>query len=333
MRLPHVDYRAPTSPKEILAMLKDLGPAAAVLAGGTDLVPRLRQRLVKADLLISLKNVPDLKQLSADGAGIKIGAAATLKEVMGNPAVRVQAPGLAEALRIIGAPNIQHFTGTIGGNLLLNTRCLYYNQSEWWRSGRDHCFKNGGQVCHAVKESKECSAGCQSDGAVMLTALSAQAVVRSAAGERTIPLTELFSGRGETPFTLNPDELLTEIHFFPPPRVGTSYQKLRWRSAVDFPLVSAGALVSLHRDGKVDRVRLVIGAASPRPLVAVDADKILRGKKPEPDLIDQAAQAAQKQAEGAMVDNAGAPAEYRRRMVRVMARRALTEAVRRAEVG
>ena len=330
MRLPYFDYAAPASVAEAVNLLAEKGPAAVVMAGGTDLVPRLRQRLVRPDVVVSLKNVPGLAGVDLEGVTLKIGARASLQAVMDHPVVRDQIPGLAEAIASIGAPAIQHEVGTLGGNLLLNTRCIHYNQSEWWRSGRLRCHKAGGQDCLAVPESKECSSSYQSDGGVMLAALSAQAVVQSPKGERVVPLSELFTGKGDAPFTLVPGDLLTGIQLFlPPPGAGTAYAKLRWRSAIDYPLASAGAVVTLTK-GKVDRVRLALGAAAPQPLIVEDADKILRGQEPSEELIDRAAMAAQKMAEGTVVDNALPPEDYRRRMIRVMARRALTLAVGRA---
>jgi CO/xanthine dehydrogenase FAD-binding subunit len=249
---------------------------------------------------------------------------------MDHPEVQKQIPGLAEALASVGAPHIQHRAGAIGGNLLLGTRCLHYNQSEWWRSSREHCYKDGGQVCHALTESKECSASCQSDGAIMLAALGAQVVLKSVSGERTIQISELFSGLGDAPFTLGPGELLTEVRIFlPAPGTGTSYQKLRWRSSIDYPLISAGAMVTLSK-GKFDRVRLVLGAAGPAPLLVGEAEKALRGRVPDAEAINEAAALARKKAEGSIVENTLAPAEYRRRMAAVLARRALRAAVERA---
>ena len=155
MRLPSFEYRSPTTLGEALALLREHGAAAAVLAGGTDLIPRLRNRLVKADLVVSLKNIPGLDDIAVQGLNLEIGARASLKRIMTHPEVVSSLPGLIEALASVGAPAIQHETGTIGGNLLCETRCLQYNQSEWWRSGREPCFKNGGQVCHVLPDSKE----------------------------------------------------------------------------------------------------------------------------------------------------------------------------------
>jgi 4-hydroxybenzoyl-CoA reductase beta subunit len=331
MRLPRFDYAAPASLDEALELLESHGPGAAVLAGGTDLVVRLRQRLSTADFVISLKNLDRLRKVETEGVVLKIGGLASLKSVYDRPEAPSQIEGLAEALKSVGAPAIQHEIGTIGGNLLLQTRCIQYNQSGWWRSGRDRCFKNAGQACLVLPEAKECSATCQSDGAVMLAALSAQVVLKSRSAERTIPIGELFSGKGDAPFTIRPEELLTEVWVFPPtPGTGTAYEKLRWRSSVDYPLVSAGAVVSMTK-GKVDRVRLALGAAAPKPLIIEEADAILKGQAPTADLIGQAASAARKAAEGGMIENTIAPAEYRRKMVEVMAARALKKAIERAE--
>ena len=330
MRLPSFDYRSPASLEEALVLAHENGSAAVILAGGTDLAPRLRNRLVKPAMVLSLKNIPGMDKVRVEGVNLEIGARASLARVMSFPEVRSSLPGLAQALASVGAPAIQHHNGTIGGNLLIDNRCLYYNQSEWWRSGLEYCLKNGGQVCHVLPDSKECSASCQSDGAVMLSALSTQATLKNLKGERTIPLSELYSGKGDAPFTLAPGEILTGIKVvLPPPGTGTSYRKIRWRSAVDFPLISAAAAVSISRD-KIDRVRLVMGAAGPAPLIVGGLDGLMRGREPTPDLIDEAAGAARSQVEGLIVENAGAPAEYRRLMAGAAARRALTEALERA---
>lgn len=331
MRLPPLDYLAPTTVDEAAGILAEQGPSAAVLAGGTDLIVRLKQRLRPVRSLVSLKAIPGLKDIRLDGLNLILGAAAPLKAVMDHPLVKEHAPGLIEALKTIGAPAVQHDRGTIGGNLLLDPRCNMYNQSQWWRSGKERCFKNGGQVCNVLPDSRACSAACQSDGAVMLVALSAQAVLVSVRGERLVAAGDLFSGQGETPFTAAADELLTEIRIpAASPGTGASYQKLRWRSAVDYPLASAAAVVMIHK-GRIDRARLVVGAAGPRPLVVEEAGRILRGRAVGEANIDQAAAAAEQAAAGYVVDNAVAPAEYRRRMIPVLARRALAEAVTQAE--
>ncbi len=327
MRLPAFEYRSPKSLDELIAAKKELGPAALVLAGGTDLVIRLKQRLAKPEALLSIRDVEELGAMEADPIHLKIGAGVTLEKVLSEPLVKEEFPGLFQALSRIGHPSCQHHTATLGGNLLLEPRCLYYNQTDFFRKGHERCFKAGGQVCLVNPESKECASVNQSDGAPMLLAYSAQVRLVSASGQRIIQVGELFSGKGELPFTLAEDEILAEIRLpRPVGRIGSAYEKLAARSALDFPLASAAAVASLEK-GKVERVRLVVGQAGPAPLLVEEADSLLRGRTPEPKLIAQAAQAAQRVGGGMIVDNFGGTEGYRREMVGVLARRALTRAL------
>jgi len=330
MRLPAFEYRSPESLDELLRIKAELGPAGAVLAGGTDLLVRLKQRLVKPEVVISLKKVDELKQIEADPINLAIGAGVTLDRVLADETVQAEFPGLHEAVGAIGHDSCQHHSATIGGNLLLQPRCLFYNQSEFWRQGHERCFKAGGQVCLALPESKECSCASLGDGAIMLLALSAQVKLASAGGERLIPIAQLFTGKGEEPFNLGQDEVLVDIRLpRPAGRTGSAYEKLSYRSFLDFALVSAAAFVSLNGKG-VGRARLSIGGAGPAPLLVEEIGPLLRGQTLNQDLIAQAAEAAERAAAGRVVDNAGANPEYRRRMVGVMTARALSRAQARA---
>ncbi|MBU1741350.1 MAG: FAD binding domain-containing protein, partial [Proteobacteria bacterium] len=232
MRLPEFDYIAPGDLGEALKLKNEKG-AAAWLAGGTDLLVNLKQGVKNPDLVISLKDLAELEGITEDPGGLTIGSMTSLIEVMQHPAVLDHFPALAEALRSVGAVTLQHYAGTIGGNLLLNTRCRYFNQSRFWRDGFERCLKMGGQKCLVVEDSKECSSVCQSDGAVMLAAYSAMAILKSAGGQRRVPVPDLFSGKGEAPFTLTDDELLTGVKlFFPAEGTGAHYEKIAWRSAM-----------------------------------------------------------------------------------------------------
>jgi 4-hydroxybenzoyl-CoA reductase beta subunit len=333
MRLPEFDYIAPDDLGEALRLKKEKGPAAAWLAGGTDLVVNLKQGVKNPDLLISLKNIGQLQGIAEDPGGLTIGAMTSLNQVMDHPTVRTKFPGLAEALGSVGAATLQHFAGTLGGNLLLNTRCNYFNQSRFWRDGFERCFKMGGQKCLVVEESQDCSSVCQSDGAVMLAAYSAMAMVSGAGGQRQVPVLELFSGKGETPFTLTDDEILTAIKLFEPPDgTGAQYEKISYRSAMDFPLISAGAVVTVSK-GKIDRARIIVGAAAAQPVWAAEAEKMLAGATPEPQVLAAVAESAMTQCGGTIVENAGATAEYRRDMVGVAVRRAVGAAFAAADRG
>jgi CO/xanthine dehydrogenase FAD-binding subunit len=212
----------------------------------------------------------------------------------------------------------------------LEPRCFFYNQSDFWRKGHERCFKAGGQACLALPESKECSSVSQSDGAPMIVAYSGLLKLVSTAGERIIPAAQLFTGKGETPFSLAAEEVLTEIRLpRPAGRTGAAYEKLAFRSSLDFPLVSAAAVVGVGSD-TFERARLVLGGVGPAPLTVPVADQVLRGQEPSPDLIDEVCSSAAESAAGRITGNTWSSADYRRQMVRVVARRALLRAIDRA---
>lgn len=326
MRLPLFDYQAPDDLNALLAAKAALGPAATVIAGGTDLVPRLRHGLARPETVLSLKKLTQLDKIESDPVFVIIGANATLADLIGDPLVGTEFPGLVEAVTSIGAPSCQRASAGLVGNLLAETRCNHYNQSALWRQGLDRCLKAGGQACLAQPEAKECTSNYLSDGGLMLAALSAQIDLADQSGRRRLPIGELFSGSGEHPFTLTDAEIVTHIRLpRPTGPQGQAYEKLTYRSALDYPLVSAAAVISLS-GAKVDRCRLIVGGAGPAPLVVARAGDLLQGREPTEDLIAAAAEAAGSAAAGKVIDNTFAPADYRRRMIPIMAGRALKRA-------
>lgn len=327
MPMPDFDLVAPTSLAELVRLKAAHGQAATILGGGTDLVVRLKQRLVQPEIILSVREVAELKGITEDPVFLTIGAGVTLAEVIDHPLVSAEFSGLVQALQAVGHPSCQHNSATLGGNLLLETRCLFYNQSAFWRSGHERCFKAGGQACLVNPDSKDCSSVYQSDGGPMLLAYSAQAVIASPAGERQVPVAELFSGQGENPLTLTEDELLAAIKL--PRPVGetkAAYEKLAHRSAIDYPLVSAAAVISAEGTG-IGKARLALAGCGPAPLLVTEADEILGGREPTPELIDQVAEKAARYGAGQVVNNVGSEAGYRREMIRVTARRALEKAI------
>jgi 4-hydroxybenzoyl-CoA reductase subunit beta len=238
-----------------------------------------------------------------------------------SPLLQDKYKAIAEAAFQVAAPPLARM-GTIGGNILQNTRCLFYNQSEIVLKGLDVCHKRGGVSCLAVKGGKRCFSVYQGDMAPALIAFDAQCVLEKSGSRRTIPLIDLFTGMGVKPFSTENNELLTGI-LIPKQNgaYGSAYRKLRLRSSIDYPLASAAALLAIGDDGKLAVSRLVIGAAGCAPKVVAGASAALSGKLPEDADFAAAADLAYELSEG--VDNLALPGDYRRKMVRVLAQRAL----------
>jgi 4-hydroxybenzoyl-CoA reductase beta subunit len=314
--------------EEALDLLALHAGHAAVVAGGTDLIVRMKQRLVQPAFLVSLKHLKELNYIRREKALIVIGAMTPLASLRSSDLIMTHFPALADAASLIGAPSIQHVRGTIGGNLCLQTRCLYYNQSAFWRSGRQPCHKDQGKICYAEENSDRCRSANQSDGACALMGLGARIVLDSRRGKRTLPIEAFFTGKGEAPFAAESDEMVTEVQLpVPSGREGNAFQKLAYRSAIDFALVSATAWLAV-KEGMISGARLVIGGAGASPLLLKEASDKLVGKDVHDELaMEETAKQARNHASAFMVDNLGSTLEYRRKMSAVMANRAVKEAL------
>jgi 4-hydroxybenzoyl-CoA reductase subunit beta len=332
MHLAEFEHLQPASLDEALDLLGRHGQEARVIAGGTDLLVAMKQGLVAPGYLVNLKAIPELDFIVYDEKeGLRIGALTRLAALRRSPLVQEHLPILAQAAHRVAAPPIQTM-GTLGGNLSQDTRCLYYNQSACWRQGRPACFKAGGQVCHVVRGSDHCHSAYQGDLAPVLIALGAQARIASTDGERTIPLHQLYTGQGEQPIGLAPGEVLTEVQVPRPASPwGGDYQKLRYRGAIDYPLVGVAAVVGRAAGGECAYTRVVLTAVVAAPVIVAEAGKRLVGQRLDDALIAQAAEAAY--AVARPVANVGSTPSYRRRMVRVLTRRAITNAWRNGRVG
>jgi 4-hydroxybenzoyl-CoA reductase beta subunit len=327
MRLPPFDYFAPESLSQALKIKSELGASAPILAGGTDLVVNLRNRLLSPAAVISIKNIKELQGIVLKSDSIVIRAGTTLAELAEHAAVLEHFPILVEAVKSIGAISIQHYRGTLGGNLCLTPRCILYNQSHFWRTSKGSCHRTGGKDCLALQGSESCQALCSSDTAPVLVALSAQLTIAGPGGTRSVPVSDFFTGKGESPFALGGDEILTEVRLpLPWGPISWSYQRLSMRSAVDFPLVNA-ACVAIHDRGQVESFRLVLSSVGPAPVILKEVESVVRRKSPDWDMVEAAGAAAYRIAEGTVVENAGQSREYRIKMASVLARRAATEAL------
>lgn len=325
MKLPNFDYREPTTLAEVLSMLDDLRGTARVLAGGTDLLPLMKFGLAAPATLISLKHIQELRGIVHRDQEVFIGAMTLLADLAASALIRERFAALHQAVESVAAPPILN-VATLGGNLRQNTRCLYYNQSRAWRLEKPPCFKAGGDRCHAVVKGQKCYSVYCGDLAPALMALGGTLAIRGPGRDRVISLEALFTGQGLTPFTLGEDELIAGVHIpIHQGRHGSAYAKMRLREALDYPLISAASSVTLQDDGRIDQARLVLGAAGPAPLV-VDAVPFFPAGTVDSVRTDALRETNAFRAP--LVDNLVMPGSYRKKMLPVMAGKALGEALR-----
>ena len=322
MRLPKTDYHAAQSVEEACSVIAKYGDDARILAGGTDLLPACKFRNLKPALLVSLRNVSELKGIRLhEGQGLRIGAMTSLYQVRNDPLVKKLFPALAEAAATVGATQIQHM-GTLGGNLCLNTRCIYYNQSESWRKSRDVCLKMGGEVCHVVPNGKRCYAVFSGDTVPAMIALDARVRLISNNQERVAPLSSLYTCDGKNPNSIGQTEILTEIVI--PEAVSkqkSTYLKYRAREAIDFPLAGAAVRID-YNDGKCTNCKVVLNAVDSAPVEVQEPVELLNGNAPIDQLITQLGEKAEKSAHP-VANTAGSQPAHRRKMAGILTRRAL----------
>jgi 4-hydroxybenzoyl-CoA reductase subunit beta len=277
----------------------------------------MRLRLIEPAFVVNIGNLRNLDRIDTGDNEIVIGANTKLKEIARSPFINKRFKAIAEAAFQVGSPAITHMA-TLGGNILQNTRCMYYNQSGIVLNGLDPCHKRGGNVCLAVKGGKRCFSVYQGDIAPALIAFDARCVLERKGSTRTVPLTELFTGNGVAPISIGVDELLTKVIIPQPGGVYSSaYGKLRLRGSVDYPLASAAAFVSGQGGSKTAACRVVISAAGAAPRVI---DQASFGGD-----FESIAQRAYELAEGA--DTLQLPGAYRKKMARVLTKRAIKAAM------
>src|SRR5215468_8036076 len=289
MRLPRFQYVAPASLAEAARALADAGPSAMVLAGGTDLFPNMKRRQQTPGTVIGLRGIAVLRARTADARGIAIGALTRLSAIEHDAAIAAAWPALGRAASLVATPPIRNMA-TLGGNLCLDTRCSYYDQTQEWRAAIGYCMKREGDTCWVAPSSPRCWAVSSSDTAPVLCALGAEVVLVSAAGERRIAASELFADDGIQHLTRRPDEILTEIHV-PAPAEGerSAYVKLRRRGSFDFPVLGVAVRARLGAGGAVEAARIFVGGAGSRPQEARAAAELLAGRVLDEDAIREAA--------------------------------------------
>jgi 4-hydroxybenzoyl-CoA reductase subunit beta len=292
-------------------------PNARVLAGGTDLVPNMRRGLVEADLVIDLSGCEELARIEADGDGLTVGATVTLARLAADDRVRRRWRALAEAAGAVAGPT-QRAMATVGGNICLDTRCIFYNQSEWWRRSNDYCLKYRGEICHVVPTSKRCYATYNGDLAAALLVYDAEVEIAGPSGRRRTTLDELLVDDGMNHIALASDEVLTAVHL--PARtkgLAARYEKIRVRGSIDFPLAGVAIGLRLER-GLVSELRVGLTGTNPHPLL-IDAGETLAGSALDSAALDELERMVQKRV--SPVRTGLIAPQYRRRAVAALAAR------------
>lgn len=325
MLLPKFKHLQPSTAAEAVEMMAAHRGEAGIIAGGSDLVIKLKQRLVNFNYVVDLKGIKELSGITLRADEIEIGALTKLSTIESSPEVLRTAPLLARGASLVGGP--QHRSmGTIGGNICLDNRCYYFNQSFRWRQSRPPCFKTGGDRCYVAAKSSVCHAVYSGDTAPALIALDARVRIISPGGNREQSLESTYIGDGKNPLQLEPGEIITSVVIpMSQPYTGCGYEKYRLREAVDFPVVGVAVAITLDEPGgKCLRARIVINAVGTAPRRVIEAENALIGRKVAEALEDAAALAYQA---ARPIHSMGGSPLHKKKMVKVLTQRALEEAV------
>ena len=324
IRLPRFENVEPRSVEEACSLLSKHNGQAKVLAGGTDLLVLMKNKLTTSKHLVNIKRIQDLVYIREDNDGLRIGALTTLRSIETSPVVQGRFPILCQAAGAVATRQIQN-TATIGGNLCLDSKCWYYNQSYTWRKSREACYKRGGDLCHVVKGGKRCYAVLSGDTVPALLVLQAKVRIASVEGQREIPVEEFFTGIGETPHILKPGELVTEIQVpYLPAGARGAFIKHSIRGAIDFALADAAAVVTMENSRCKD-ARIVIGSIGPAIVRATKAEEVLKGNELGDKVFEEVGEVAAKDVR--LVSGAYCSVYYRRQVIKVLAKRVVRQAV------
>jgi len=326
--LPELELLRPKTLAEALATrLAD--PAARLLGGGTDLLVNIRRGIEAPARLVDMTDVAELKAIGADAQSLTLGASVTLAQLAADAALRTHYPVVAEAAASIAGPTHREM-GTLGGNLCLDTRCIYYNQSDWWRSANNHCLKTTGEMCHVAPKSRGvCFATFSGDLAPALLVLGAEVELIGPAGARLLPLADLYIGHarhdgsggdGKRYLALRPGEMVTRVRARATPGLRSAYDKIRIRRSIEYPV--AGVAVALRREGgTLAELRVAFTGTNPRPVLLAGTETLCGG--PLDDRVFAGLDALVRDQVMAM-KTTFTPGHYRRRVAGVLAKRLVT---------
>jgi len=326
--LPDLELLRPATLDEVLKA-RAAHPDSRPLGGGTDLIVNIRRGIVAPPVLIDMNGVDELRTIRADATGLEIGASVTLADLAEHPAVVELYPVVAQAAASIAGPTHRGM-GTVGGNICLDTRCIYYNQSEWWRSANNHCLKTTGEMCYVAPKSRGvCFATFSGDLAPALLTLGAEVDLLGPGGKRSLPLAELYigyakqdgsTGDGKRYLALQPGEIVVAVRAKHSAGLRSAYDKIRIRRSIEYPV--AGVAVALRRDGKgLADLRVAFTGTNPRPVLLQGTGALCGGP------LDQAVLTGLEDLVRDQVmsmKTTFTPGHYRRRVAGVLARRLVT---------
>src|SRR5436189_6112902 len=291
LRLPFFSYLQPKSLAEALRMKRDAGPDGMFVAGGTDLYPNMKRRHQEPKTVISLMGIPELRTMERE----KVGTCVTLSTLSNIPSFQHSAVGTAA--RLVSTPLLRNM-GTLGGNLCLDTRCNYYNQSYEWRKSIDFCMKKDGKICWVAPSSPRCWAVSSSDVAPVMVAIGAEYQLVGPEGERLVPAARCYHNDGINYLTKQPDEILAAVRLPAPDGWDAVYHKLRRRGSFDFPVLGVAAWVRWERGsrnaerGTIVDARIVLGGVGSCQQEVPEAGAVLKGTALDDEAIAAAAEAA-----------------------------------------
>jgi 4-hydroxybenzoyl-CoA reductase subunit beta len=321
MHLDPFELHRPTSVDETVALAARLSPAFDYIAGGTDLLPNYKMRLNVRPNLIALEDVAELRGVSLD----RVGAMTRLGEIEADPAFAAAFPGVVQAAGEVATPLVRA-SGTLGGNLLVETRCFFFNQSFPWRKSLGFCLKADGDRCHVVPQKVKCYATFSGDLAPALAVLDAEVEIAGPTGRRRVPVAALYDegGDGIHRHHLGPGDLLVAVHFPAGSRgLAATYRKLRIRPSYDFPELGVAVAARRSASGAVERLTVSVGGLETYPRRFDDLTQALVGAIPTEAGVRSLADAIRQKVRP--VHNTSLAADYRRRMAGVFVRRAVSD--------
>lgn len=323
LRLPDFNYVRPRTLKEAVKVLANLGSEAMIVAGGTDVYPKMKRGQFTPRHLVSLRMLRELKGIRQTKDGLWIGAGESLAAASNDPVIARHFPALAHAAESVSTPQLRNM-GTVGGNVLVDTRCNYYDQTFFWRQAVGFCMKKDGQICLVAPGSAKCLAIASSDTAPVLMSLGAEAILVGKQGERRMKLEDLYRDDGIDYSTKAEDEVLKGL-LIPKEALKRRnvYLKLRRRGSFDFPILGVAASVEMGGSGECRASSVVLTAVASAPKSVPEAARLLEGQTVTKELVERVAEAAAKVSHP--LDNADLDYWYRKRMARVFTRRALAQ--------